>query len=261
MPTNRDCSDCHQTTGFYPGTYDHAGVTGNCVSCHNGVFARDKNPGHVETTQDCGVCHTIRGFVPATYDHSTVTSSTRCDSCHIDGSSSITGKDNKTNPPHLVTTLDCRSCHNTTTFVGGSWVHDSSTKGTCDTCHSPGGGANRIKLSSHLKTDLQCDTCHSTSAWAPASYTHTTAKYPGKHRKALTCVDCHDRTALITKPITFQYPFDNKGYEHYCAACHEDKFRSKSDHLGGRNGTVLENRDCTNGGSRGCHSVGDSKFD
>ena len=40
MQTTADCKSCHSTTAWIPATgFDHAGITNNCVSCHNGTTA------------------------------------------------------------------------------------------------------------------------------------------------------------------------------------------------------------------------------
>ena len=277
VPTNDDCSVCHQTTGFKPATFDHAGIVDNCQSCHDGVFAQGKKDGHVQTTEDCGVCHSVpsngSGFVPATFDHSTVAATTRCDSCHVEGSATIVGKDDKVSPPHLVTTLDCRDCHTTATFVGGKWVHDAGTAGVCKTCHSTSGGATPQPSTGHFDTTVECDSCHTTDGWAPAStFDHCAGKtksktgtctgsdYPGDHKKALACTDCHVDNSQVP---TYSTPFDTASPPNdltpYCAGCHRKNFKQKGDHNGGKSGTVLQNKDCSGGGS-GCHKVTSKEF-
>ena len=259
VPTGEDCSVCHKTTGFIPGTFDHTGIVDNCQSCHDGFLAKGKPvTGHVETNQDCGVCHTTRGFIPATFDHSAVSINTRCDSCH--GVTS-TGKDKKTNPIHWDTTLDCRSCHTTATFIGGTWTHEPSNNGNCNTCHSASGGARSQPslAQGHINTDLQCDSCHTTTAWAPTNFTHdpnnpSQDDYPGDHNAAFGCSTCHGNK--VTSP--FSYP--SSIYKPFCAACHAGDFDRKGDHNGGENGTVEQNKDCS-GGGRGCHKVSDRNFD
>ena len=248
MPTNGDCSDCHQTTGFVPGTFDHVGIVDNCRSCHDGAFAIGKTSSHIPTDQDCSVCHTTGSFIGAGFNHTGIVDN--CESCH-DGVTAI-GKDAKTNPAHFDTALDCHSCHTTATFLGATWVHDSSTAGQCDTCHTSTGGA-RSKPSGHLSTSVQCDECHSTNGWAPSIFSHdTNGNYPGDHRRDPGCNVCHG--ASIDLP--FNYDFDQ--YAPDCAACHANDFERKGDHRGGENGTVEQNKNC---GSSGCHRVSDSDFD
>jgi len=250
VPTNGDCSNCHQTTGFIPATFDHAGIVDNCRSCHDGAFATGKSGSHIPTSQDCGICHTTRlplSFTGAVFDHTGIVNN--CVSCH-DGVTAI-GKAAKTNPAHLATDLDCNSCHTTATFTGGTWVHDASTAGNCDQCHSTGGGA-RSKPSGHLSTNVQCDVCHTTGRWAPDIFSHDPqGNYPGDHRIDPGCSGCHGSS--ISLP--FNYPSNQ--YAPFCAACHAGDFSSQSDHNGGRNGTVEQNKNCA---SSGCHRVTSSSF-
>lgn len=256
VPTNEDCSVCHQTTGFLPATFEHAGIVDNCQFCHDGSLAQGKKAGHILTNDDCGVCHSTpvnnSGFIPAIMDHSGVTDSIRCDSCH---GVTATGMDAKINPAHLATSLDCRECHTTATFVGGTWAHDASAVGVCDNCHNASDGVATAKpATGHINTDMQCDTCHSTSGWSPTSFSHDPAgNYPGDHRRSLGCGSCHG--SIITTP--FDYPYNQ--YAPYCAACHAGDFRRKGRHIGGENGTVEQNKDCS-GGGRGCHRVSDGDF-
>lgn len=254
VPTSKDCSTCHQTTGFIPGTFDHTGIVDNCASCHDGALAKGKPAtGHVETLADCGLCHTPNGFIPATFDHSAIPTTTRCDSCH--GVTS-TGKDTKTNPVHWATSFDCRDCHTTSTFLGATWKHDSNSAGNCNSCHSSTGGARPKPSSGHISTNLQCDSCHTTTQWAPTNFTHNpNGNYPGDHKRATNCVTCHGNTVTTT----FVYP-SPPPLAPFCAGCHEGDFDRKGDHIGGENGTVEQNRDCS-GGGRGCHKTSDSTFD
>jgi len=253
VPTNGDCVDCHQTTGFLPAIFDHVGIVDNCASCHDAGFAKPKKVGHVETSQDCGICHTPSAFKPATFDHTGITNN--CASCH-DGNTAK-GKMDAV-PAHIATSLDCSSCHTTATFVGGTWTHDSSSVNNCDTCHSPGGGATS-KPGGHLSTTEQCDVCHTTNRWAPTNFSHDSrGNYPGNHRRDPGCKGCH--TGSIGAGINSgNYPNQLK-YAPFCAGCHANDFEREGDHNGGKNGTIEQNKDCS-GGGRGCHKVGDSKFD
>ncbi|MGB5582895.1 MAG: cytochrome c3 family protein [Gammaproteobacteria bacterium] len=244
VPTNKDCNTCHVTTGFRPATFSHAGIVDNCRSCHNNVFAIGKSANHVATNQDCGVCHNTRTFVGAVFDHTGIVDN--CSSCH---GVSATGKHSS----HIATSADCHFCHTTASFVGGTWFHDASTAGRCDECHSSGGGATS-KPRGHLSTNVQCDACHSTDRWAPDIFSHDPrGNYPGDHRRNPGCSGCHGSSISST----FAWP--SPRYAPYCAACHERDFRSEGDHIGGRNGTVEQNKDCS-GGGRGCHKITSSGF-
>ncbi len=253
VPTSGDCSDCHQTTGFKPATFAHVGIVDNCRSCHDGAFATGKTNNHVPTNQDCGVCHTTSSFIGAGFNHTGIVDN--CVSCH-DGSTAI-GMDARTNPAHIATALDCHFCHTTATFVGGTWAHDSSSTGNCDQCHSTGGSAT-FKPQGHLNTTVQCDECHSTNAWAPTSFSHDPqGGYPGNHRRDPGCSGCHGNTVDDTLPYPHPQYAPPQRATVYCAACHANDFRSEGDHIGGKNGTVEQNKDCA---GSGCHKVNDSGF-
>jgi len=253
VPTNDDCNVCHQTTGFKPATFAHIGIVDNCISCHDGKFATGKTNNHVLTNQDCGVCHTTTSFIGAGFNHTGIVDN--CVSCH-DGNTAI-GMDAKTNPAHIATALDCHFCHTTATFVGGTWAHDSSSTGNCDQCHSPNGGAT-FKPQGHLNTTVQCDECHSTNAWAPTSFNHDPqGGYPGDHRRDPGCSGCHGNTVDNTLPYPHPQYAPPQRNTVYCAACHANDFEREGDHIGGKNGTVEQNKDCA---GSGCHKVRDSGF-
>jgi len=249
VPTNEDCVVCHQTTGFKPATFSHAGIVDNCSSCHDAGYATPKKTNHVATTQDCGVCHNPGAFVPATFDHTGIVDN--CASCH-----GVTARGKSQN--HLVTNLDCSLCHTTATFVGGTWVHDSTTANNCDTCHVNGGGATP-KSNGHLLTNEQCDVCHTTNRWAPTNFSHSPGgNYPGDHRRDPGCKGCH-KGAIGAGLTISNYP-NQLTYAPDCAGCHAKDFKRKDKHIGGKNGTISQNRDCSGGGN-GCHRVRDSSFD
>ncbi len=243
VPTSDDCNVCHVTTGFVPATFDHAGIVDNCSSCHNNVFAIGKAVGHVLTNQDCGVCHTTGSFIGAGFDHTGIVDN--CSSCH---GVTATGMHND----HVATALDCHFCHTTATFVGGTWTHDASSAGRCDDCHNNNGGGASFKPQGHLSTNVQCDVCHSTNGWAPDIFKHDPqGDYPGDHRRKPGCSACHGNSVTSSIP----YPFAQ--YAPFCAACHANDFESEGDHIGGKSGTVEQNKNC---GSSGCHRVTSSGF-
>jgi len=255
LPTTQDCYVCHQTTGFVPGTFDHTGIVDNCRSCHDGAVAVGKSVTHVQTNQDCGVCHTTSlplTFIGGVFDHTGIVNN--CESCH-DGGTAI-GKGAKTNPAHIPTSLDCSSCHTTATFLGGTWVHDSSTANNCDSCHVDGGAAKRFKLPGHLSTNEQCDVCHTTQGWAPTNFNHSNqGNYPGDHRRDPGCTGCHNGT-IGSGINSGNYP-NQLRYAPTCAGCHAGDFERKGDHIGGENGTVEQNKNCA---GSGCHRVNSSEF-
>jgi len=243
VPTNGDCVECHQTTGFIPGAFIHAGIVDNCASCHGAGFAEGKSATHVATNQDCGVCHNTTTFVGAVFDHTGIVDN--CSSCH--GVTAIGKHDT-----HISTAVDCHLCHTTATFVGGTWAHDASSAGSCDQCHNDIGGGAASKPGGHLSTTVQCDTCHSTNDWAPTIFSHDPqGDYPGDHRRDPGCLGCHGNN------VTNTFAWPSPRYAPFCAACHERDFKSKDKHIGGKGGTVEQNKSC---GSSGCHRITQSEF-
>jgi hypothetical protein len=167
-------------------------------------------------------------------------------------------------PAHIEPTIlvDCYFCHTTATFAGGSWVHDANaTAGQCLDCHDNGGRATP-KSSGHLNTTDQCDVCHITDRWAPTNFSHRpnsefTKQSLGDHRRDPGCNGCHGPT-IGSRPDGIQWrPSRAPQYAPFCAACHANDFESESDHNGGRNGTVEQNKNCA---ESGCHRVSDSGF-
>jgi len=115
-----------------------------------------------------------------------------------------------------------------------------------------GGGAT-FKPTDHLSTTVQCDVCHSTTSWAPDIFQHDrNGDYPGDHRVNPGCITCH-RNGINA---TFSWRYSQ--YQPFCAACHANDFSSESDHIGGRSGTVEQNKNC---GQSGCHSINDRNWD
>ncbi len=51
---------------------DHLQVRGTCFSCHNGVKAMGKNPGHIASDNNCDACHTTNAFTPVRLDHNSI---------------------------------------------------------------------------------------------------------------------------------------------------------------------------------------------
>lgn len=246
VPTSDDCVVCHNTTGFVPATFSHAGIVDNCSSCHAAGSATPKKLSHVATSQDCGVCHNPIGFIPATFDHTGIVDN--CGSCH-----GVTATPKSID--HLSTSFDCFRCHTTATFVGGTWEHDGVAAGNCDTCHSSGGGATPMSTG-HLSTNEQCDVCHTTNGWAPTSFSHSSGgNYPGNHRIDPGCIGCH-KGAIGAGINSGNYP-NQLAYAPFCAGCHAADFKREGDHIGGQNGTIEQNKDCS---GSGCHRVSDSGF-
>ncbi len=132
----------------------HAGVTGNCASCHNGVLATGKGATHIASNSACQNCHTTIAWLPARFDHQGVTAS--CASCHNGVLAS--GKP----ALHVATTQDCSACHGTITWTAATFNH-LGVNAPCQSCHN---GITAIgKQIQHVATTQDCGTCHNTLNW------------------------------------------------------------------------------------------------
>ena len=97
----------------------------------------------------------------------------------------------------------------------------------------PRRGASTGKPAGHFGTQLECDTCHTRDAWTPLTFEHSSPSYPGNHRVALTCADCHTSNQ---QTVPWQFP----AYAPDCAACHASDYKPDPH----RNATVSALRDC-----------------
>jgi hypothetical protein len=57
IPTSNTCDDCHTTSTWSNVRFQHIGLTTQCVSCHNNVFARGQGPNHIPAPPTCDLCH------------------------------------------------------------------------------------------------------------------------------------------------------------------------------------------------------------
>jgi len=90
-----------------------------CAYCHDGTAASGKPASHINTTDVCDACHAPypslwAPVVAGAVDHTQVIGT--CSSCH-DGVIA-TGKPAN----HLVTALECNTCHLTTTWLSGGVI-------------------------------------------------------------------------------------------------------------------------------------------
>jgi hypothetical protein len=235
------CDACHSTTAWSPAVQvDHAEVLGSCASCHDGTHATGKPADHLPTTLDCDACHVATAWLPARFDHTGVQAGS-CASCH-DGTRA-TGKP----ADHIATTASCDACHSTIAWLPAQFDHANVAPGTCNQCHN--GTSATGKPPNHWVTNRSCDFCHNTTAWQPVAHVHESANYPGDHRPALQCTDCH-RTSRNS------IPWPAPAYQPDCAGCHAGDFES-GPHNKTEQGvkyTVSELRNC----SGSCHVYTDS---
>ena len=155
---------------------NHAGITGNCASCHNGVTAVGKPANHIITTAPCETCHkSTVTFAGARMDHSLVTAP--CASCH--NGTIASGKP----PRHFETTQPCEMCHRTVAWTPVAYRHTSPAYPD----HGPA---------------LECTSCHTTNAQTIAW------KFPAYRPD---CAGCHaaDYRPMshpkFERPITVYY--------------------------------------------------------
>jgi Cytochrome c7 and related cytochrome c len=136
----------------------HAGVTGACASCHNGVLAPGKAPTHIVSNTACADCHTTFAWIPARFEHRAPLSS--CVSCH--NGAAAPGKPTA----HIQTSQDCASCHGTIAWSPATFSHLGVTA-SCVSCHN---GATALgKPVQHAITTRDCSTCHNTLSWRVAT--------------------------------------------------------------------------------------------
>ena len=110
--TTNVCEDCHSTTVWSPVTrVDHTQVIGSCSSCHDGVIATGRNPGHFVSPKECDVCHDTVAWIPHNYRHSGLpyepldhSGNFACTRCHQNNSEVV----NWPNPSFIP---DCAGCH------------------------------------------------------------------------------------------------------------------------------------------------------
>jgi hypothetical protein len=72
-----------------PAQFTHQGLApGQCQTCHNGLSASAKPPGHFVTTRSCDACHRTVAWVPMSYSHLSplykfAPDKTTCIACHV----------------------------------------------------------------------------------------------------------------------------------------------------------------------------------
>ncbi|MBI5784355.1 MAG: hypothetical protein HZA64_02765 [Rhodocyclales bacterium] len=253
IPDNRQCDTCHTNfTAFRPALMSHAGLSGQCATCHNGAYlsenAQAKSPTHVPTNAQCDSsgCHASTAtWATTTVDHAllappVVMGDHSCANCHKTGG---TGLPKPTN--HIPTAAACDTCHMNFGAFRPAFMSHTGTNGSCSTCHSGGyvsAGAQgaQAKPPTHIPTGGQCDVCHSSTnfaAFKPATMNHTgtngqcstchNGAYVGVGSQgalakptthiptSAQCDSCHTTTAWI--PATGKHDANSPGR---CLTCH-----------------------------------------
>jgi nitrate/TMAO reductase-like tetraheme cytochrome c subunit len=119
-----ECASCHQAD--YDGTTDPnhaaAGYSLNCTTCHSTVSWDGATFDHNATNFPLTGAHTALACLSCHGDGVYSGKSTECASCHQ------SDYDNTTDPNHLAAgfPLDCAGCHNTSSWDGATFDHDSA---------------------------------------------------------------------------------------------------------------------------------------
>ncbi len=230
-----DCESCHKPTA--QGRMQFVNTKADCQSCHMEQYRSTREPDHAAggfpTT--CQTCHSTLTWDTAKFNHDRtgfpLTGAHRaaaCANCHLNGryagtastcqSCHMTDYDGAT-PNHASSGFAasaCATCHNTTSFAGATFDHNSSSfpltgshrTATCNSCHSSGvyNGLNTACQACHM-TDYNaatpnhaasgfaasaCATCHNTTSFAGATFDHNGTSFPltGAHQAA-ACNSCH----------------------------------------------------------------------
>jgi hypothetical protein len=269
-----ECDSCHK--GAAVGRYQ--GLSTECSSCHMNSFVNTKSPNHVMLgfPTQCQQCHTMDTWAGAKFDHSFTGfvlagahARLECSACHLAGRfqgtsancMSCHAKDfNRAKDPDHVRLgfpQTCSQCHNSTSWAGARFDHNSFTAFpltgahatvACSQCHVNGRYAGTPKTcnSCHL-TDYQrttnpnhtavgfptdCSICHSTTNWQGARFDHATTGFPltGAHATQ-PCSNCHTSgtTALNAACVTCHLRNYNSttnpnhvtaGFPQQCNVCH-----------------------------------------
>jgi Cytochrome c7 and related cytochrome c len=256
LPTSQPCSLCHAIgTGADSGVMNHLGITGNCISCHNGqTFAVGMKPvnksnfvGHVVTSLDCSDCHkstaTFTGAIMTTLPAGHFATAQACTLCHAAGFGTASGVMN-----HFGITTGCSSCHTGQTFAVGVKPKSKPTNhipttavtngAACETCHvasqtSAGGFAGTAM--NHAGITSNCASCHNNGM----SFAGVTPKR--KQDAAVThvsttldCSSCHTSTITFVGAAGV-LPAGHLVTTQACALCHAAGYGANSgvmNHLG-----------------------------
>jgi DnaJ-class molecular chaperone len=210
------CTDCHNTTKWIPGTFNHnatpfpltgahlavtcaschgdgvyRGKPTTCVSCHQVDFTGAKQPPHTGFQTTCADCHSTTKWIPGTFNHSATPFP-------------LTGA-------HVTT--PCLQCHGDGVYKGKATA--------CASCHLTDFTTATNPNHPAAKIPTTCETCHNTTRWTGATFNHDAPYfriYSGAHQGRWgTCADCH------TNPAAYA--------EFTCLTCHT-KSRMDSQHSG-----------------------------
>jgi len=250
------CDSCHK--GAANGQF--VGLSTACSSCHSADFAKTSNPNHttVGFPAECQLCHGMDSWQGAVFDHAKFTgfaltgahAKLECSACHANNNFSSARSNcvschlqdfNGTNNPNHRTagfSQECSACHNTTTWLGVKFDHNTQTKfpltGShatlqCSQCHTGGNYASaptacvgchltnfqQTANPNHAATGIPqtCEQCHNTTTWGDGKFDHSKTAFPltGAHLN-VQCTQCHVGGKYVGTPTQ-------------CVACHLTNFQ------------------------------------
>ncbi|MCP5285473.1 MAG: hypothetical protein H6933_11285 [Burkholderiaceae bacterium] len=203
-----NCESCHKSTSNWASAkVDHStfNAATNCASCHNGSAATGKPATHIPTgAATCFSCHGTTGWTPTKWNHSQVPVTAQCASCHNGAFPPADGKPSNHVPYTAVpvtAAANCDGCHKngTTTWTGARVHANYSLSTSCASCHSGAypDATGKPTDALHAGVTGNCESCHkSTSNWASAKVDHST------FNAATNCASCHNGSAATGKPAT-----------------------------------------------------------
>ncbi|MHB8838818.1 MAG: multiheme c-type cytochrome [Gemmatimonadaceae bacterium] len=186
------CFQCHTTTAWAGGTFDHAvtrfALTGahravSCNGCHADGIYRGK-------VMACAGCHQGRFDATTNPNHRTAAFPATCENCH--GTAAWTPSTfNHANTGFPLTgahvAARCASCHADGVFRGKTTV--------CSGCHLAQYNATTNPNHTAASFPTACESCHTTTRWQGATFNHDASFFPiysGAHKgRWSTCADCH----------------------------------------------------------------------
>jgi hypothetical protein len=241
------CENCHSPANFGafgPGTaMSHAGITGNCASCHetgltwygvtmvdrptkaqdanhpatgecsnchsstasfsSGITGGNKPSNHIPTNQACTLCHTTAGNY-ALYVMNHHGITSNCAQCHAAGLAFANITPKEPPATHLpIGGLACENCHSPAKF----------------TAFGPG------TVMSHAGISNNCASCHETGkTWYGVTMVdRPTAAQDANHPTTGECSNCHTSTVSFLTGVTGgNKPANHIPTTQACTLCHSN---------------------------------------
>ena len=248
-----NCESCHKSTSNWSSAkVDHSGfgAATNCASCHNGSTATGKSASHIPVgATSCFSCHGTTGWIPTKWNHTQLTVTAQCAGCHSGGYPPADGRPGN-HIPYLgvavTASANCDACHkgSTATWANGRLHTNFSIATGCVSCHSGSylGATGKPGNALHATITGGCESCHrSTSSWSSVTFAHSAANAVGTG----TCDTCHNGSTATGKPAS-HIPVPAGAAR--CDSCHKSQASFKSSVT--MNHTVVASGSC-----KSCHNA------